>query len=363
MKVASSKIFGSLLSGLAFLAASSAFAVTETPTANTLRITLVKDADGNFETFSTDSNGKREGLTLGAVIRASGQSLLEKKYEECKKSEPITIFQEKDPQGTLVTYFVDAEGQKKRFLFKDVISAIAGTITCSDTKTKQIDIKADRFMQLLLEKDSNGVLRGNIIHADGKKELLNLGNLISSTAELAKDCKLGTEKERAIYIVFEKNPKINSNTTSIPAEANGTTQAVLIDAFGNREELNLDNLLTAVSDSFMVCDANKNKPLAAAPTQPNIKLTLEKDASGSLHTYLTNSKGKKSDLSLGELVSAAAGLSACNSTEKEYNIDISFEKDTDGKVRTFVVDQYGQKKPFTLIGNILTTAYNICSKN
>src|ERR1700722_5286395 len=103
MKSTSSKILGSLLFSLTCLTLSPAVisAATTMPPANTLRITLEKDSSGNFEAFGTDSKGRKEELTLGTFFRTGGQALMEKKYEECLKSEPITIFYEKDPQGTL----------------------------------------------------------------------------------------------------------------------------------------------------------------------------------------------------------------------------------------------------------------------
>ncbi len=331
---------------------------------NTIRIVVEKDDNNNFHVFNLDSSGQKEPLTLGSFFRASAEVMLGKKITECAKGEPLKLFYEQN-QNSGMTYLVDAQGQKKRFLLKDLIVALPGTIKCGENKAAAkptTDTKTtEQFVQVFFDKDNAGKLQTYIVHPDGRKEPLEFANLLTANAELLKDCQLGTEKNRAIYIAFEKDAQVNPQTRSTDKYPPDVLQAVQINAYGVKEELNLDNLVNAAAQSLQVCAKEKGKPLATPPTTPALQVKFDKDASNHLKAYLIDSKGNRKDLSLETLISAASGISPCPLAPKTHFIDVTIEKDSSGNFKPYVIDANGNKKDFNLLGNLMTTALTLCA--
>jgi len=331
---------------------------------NTVRIVIEKEGEDTFKAYNYDSKGKKEPLTLGTFFRASAEVMLGKKIADCKKGEPLKLLYDKDSNGNTMTFLVDSQGVKKRFLFKDLIVALPGTLQCGETKTPAPVSTAKpnpNEVLIFFDKDSSGNLQTYIVHTDGRKELLEFADLFTSTAELLKDCPLGTEKDRAVYIVFEKNSTINPQTRSADKYPPNALQTVQIDAYGQKEELNLDNIVHAAAETLQVCASKKGMTLAAPPASPFLKIQFEKDSSNHLQAFLVDSKGKRGDLTLGTLMTAAAGISPCKYAPKTHFIDVVFEKDSTGGLKPVVVDSQGEKKDFNLIGNLLTTALTLCA--
>lgn len=321
------------------------------------RITFAKDSRG-IVSYVINSKGRKQQLDFGTFVSVCTEEMLGKKLSECKPTgSVIKIFNEKDSQGNLTAYILDAQGQKKEFLLPNLFASLPGLLDCGDqmqTQPKAMPAKlnADRFVQIFFDKDIQGDLQAHIVHVDGMKELLNLGNLLAATAELTPNCTVGTEKNRAIYVVFDSDP---SNSNELVASQ--------VDAFGQKSQLNADDLITAAVQSLMVCSTNKNKPLASAPKAPFLKITFEKEAKGRLKSILTDSKGKSVGLNLGTLLDAAVAVRSCTAEQlRDRSVQVSFEKSSDGSMNGFIIDAEGNKLPFNFLGELINAAVNMCAQ-
>lgn len=371
MKFLSTKRIGSLffmltlmVCGMALISAKGQDLATIGVQGNTLKILLIKDDTGNFKVYTSDLKGKKEPLTLGTFVRDGTAAILGDKFAQCSRGEPIKIFYEKNQQGLLVAYLLDAQGNKTRFLLKDLIAALPHSLNCSgqEPTNKTNTAHPENFFQVLLDKDNSGLLQTYLIHPDGRKELLTFSNLLAASAELLTECQLGNEKNRSLYLLLEKKPSVYSRTASKSNQYASELEVVQIDAYGLKEEFNLDNLVTAAAETLLVCEKDKNKPLTTAPNQPSMQIKFEKDSANHLQAYLLTTKGKKMSFDLDSLVTAAAEIAPCPNTPKEHYIVISYEKDATGTLRANVIDAQGLKKPFNLMGSLMTTANIICSK-
>jgi hypothetical protein len=335
-----------------------------------VRIMFEKNQTGELRAVVYDIMGKKQILTFGTFIGACTEALLGKSLLDCnlKKSESIQLFYERDERGILVTYMIDAQGNKHTFSLNSLLTALPKTLqACGTSKSTTPSPPAkqtnDQVVHIYFEKNRAGILHSYLVHPDGRRELLNLGSLLSAMAELFTGCHLEPKDNRSIYIAFEKQPALYPATmhSSISTDEK---QAIQIDAYGLKEELNMDNLITAATETLQVCNRFTNIPqtvYTTPPKGPSLRIKLEKNAKKNIQAVLIDSKGKRVDLTLGSLLSATAGIIPCRSEIiKNRAIEISFEKDDQGNFQPYIVDVKGNKKSLNLLGDLMNIAAYFC---
>jgi hypothetical protein len=309
-------------------------------------IKLLRSEKNDLETAIYNAKGEQEPLTFGSFIDFSVQAILGKSLDNCNIKQSRPIFASYEWSGP------------------------------------------------------NNELLSYIRGSQGQKKIFTLSNFLSALSDTVADCKEYNSAEQKkepneVPIFFEKgrNGKFQAvivdakgqkellnlgNLISVTSEAfpdcnpgieesrliqivfetnpNNDVQISLLDAYGKKEEFTFDNLAVAAAETLETCEKDKNKPFAK-PIEGSIKIKFEKDTRGNLQTYLLTPAGDKVTLNLGTLLTAAAKTVPLFMGTGFPHLEISFERDQQGNVQGILKDLSGKTVELNLKNLLKAASY------
>lgn len=150
-----------------------------------------------------------------------------------------------------------------------------------EAQERAIPLKG-RIIQIILEKGSDGGLRGKLIDTKGEKVDFTLAALIDAAANSWAD-----------KYAEATSPELSPNLIALIqiTRTGNHLQVSLYDTKGKELSLDLGNLLAAAAVSYPGCKNLSSSQLHGASV--NLKVVLEKNKEGDLETYLQTSSGKE----------------------------------------------------------------------
>lgn len=308
--------------------------------AGSIGIKLIRDGDGNLEMVIMDANGNQEDLTFGNFLSYSVDAILRESINNCSlaRTEPIYIgYEWKDK--VLYSSIYQSNGNKSVFTFSNFLNALSKTIT-NCRRWDNSMIQPPNTATILFEK-VNDAFQTMIIGVDGKKQMLNLGNLLSVSSVAFPDCAPGVEKERIIQIAIDSSKKEK-------------LKIYQVDAYGKKEDLTFDNLATAAAETLETCAKDKSKPFAK-PLPNALTIKFKESESGDIQTYIMTQQGDEVEMTLGTLLTSAAQMVPFyeGNTDK---IVISYTQNPDGTATGKITDLNGKMMDLTLENLVLAAA-------
>jgi hypothetical protein len=121
---------------------------------------------------------------------------------------------------------------------------------------------------------------------------------------------------------------------------------VLLDVHGKKSELTLGNLLSATAESWKNTQASTMSASARVPN--SFAMIHFRQEGNQIKSYLYDQAGKNQILNLGNLLVNAAlnypGCSVDTINGKSFAISIQFEKDASGQLQAFYIGRHGKEE-------------------
>lgn len=296
--------------------------------------------------------------------------------------------------GNLAMMIMDAYGNQEDLTFGNFLSYSVNAIlgesmnNCSLSRTEPIYVGYEW-------KDK--VLYSFIKQSDGTKNVFTFPNFLNALSKTITNCKKWDNtiipSPNTATIMFEKSDDafqtmiigvdgnkqplnlgnlLSASSVAFPDCAPGvekerTIQIVIdsskkndlkiyqVDAYGLKEKLTFDNLSTAAAETLEVCSKDKSKPFAQ-PLPNALTLKFKKTASGNILTYISTPHGDEVELTLGTLLASAAQLVPYyeGSTDK---IVISYTQNNDGTTTGKITNLSGKVMDLTIENLVLASAF------
>ncbi len=316
-------------------------------TTPTIRILFTKIRAGEYNSTIIDTQGNTQPLTFGTFISVATEAMLGKKLINCNVKRGDTIYIYRD--GSQI-YFNYGQGQQP-FSLDVLLNALSASLKNCDGSSGVQSQASLKGVQIFFEKEKRGALEAYIVHPDGRKELLNLGNLLCACAELMNDCSIMADDTHFLSIMFSVE--------------NGKMKTVLVDAQGNMMDLSLNNLVMAAVNTLVSC---KGTPLPAmvmpVKTDPGatLKVFFSKKGRGNLQAYVVDTRGRMRDLNLGTLLDSAIDTKPCTATTPRMYLDLSFLK-ANNNFKITITDPTGATQDLELLQGLVTFASEFCQQN
>ena len=191
-----------------------------------------------------------------------------------------------------------------------------------------------------------------IIDSQGRQELLNLGNLIAFDAQNAfPNCKVNGAV--SIQIAFDlSHPEHVKSQLIIPrsGEERQMNFENLVKFAAKTVEMSCKENQESRSPEKNVYEKSRDIPRA-------IKIMFENSANGNLNTFIVDSLGNKDTLNLGNLLAAVAKAVPYSHTVGKAQLEISFNKDENGTIHGYLKDLSGNKVDLNLQNLLNSAAY------
>lgn len=182
---------------------------------NSVNIYLQRE-NGRFQAYITHVDGRKELLTLGSLLNATAELFPNCQLgTEVDRTIDVTFI---NPGTGLKAVQVDAYGKIENLDFDHLIVAAAETLqTCEKEPSKKtlVKIPQSQAVSIKFKKNANGKLESYLITSANKTSELNLGTLLSNLAMLKKCTQ---RKNQYLDILFEKN---ENGVIPIAIDANG----------------------------------------------------------------------------------------------------------------------------------------------
>jgi hypothetical protein len=317
------------------------------------RITF-KLKNGSLQALITDISGQIKPLTLSSLVSVGTEFVSGKKLSDftMTRTTPIHVIAENNEKGKLITYLIDNRGEKKRFIINNIFSALADSLINYQPSNFFSRIPSGKYFDIYFERNNGGDLELTIVHLDGRKEPLDLDNLIAATAELNRKCSFDPSDDRTIYITAEENPILEPSSIYKKVEKSEGLTIVQTDAFGIKEKFNFDNIMTAASETLLNCRGSYLRVNTKAPQSSYLKIKLQNDPENNFTPVLYDVEGNKLKLNLSNLISASTKLVPCEQSINQDYLTVVFEKDDKGNAISSLIDQQGNKKSLDILSDL-----------
>ncbi len=187
--------------------------------------------NNDIETMIIDHRGKKIKLNLGRLLSISSVA-----FTPCspdiEKDRMLQIFIESTDQHVLKVYQMDAYGNKADFNFNNFAAAVARTLDkCPEDISKQFVKPSANSIKIKFENNQQGELETYLITPSGERVELNLGTLLTASAQLVPYYE-GTTDMLVITYTRDKD---------------GEVRGTLINLNGQTTDLNIENLVKAAA--------------------------------------------------------------------------------------------------------------------
>lgn len=277
-----------------------------------------------------DSSGKEEPLTFGNFISYSVNAILGKSVDYCTitQTQPIFVGYE-IKNASLKSFIANAQGEKSPFTFSSFLDTLSNTLlNCQAYETAN---QPPNTSSILFQK-SGGSIQTMIQNTKGKLVKLNLGNLLSISSQVFPNCTPSQNQDRIVQIVIDD--------ATAP-----DLKVYQIDAYGKKEPFDLDNLATAVAETLENCVQDVSGTLAT-PLPNSLKIKFITTSAGETATYLVT-KGDTVELNLGTLLAGAAEIVPFYQGKTDH-ILVTYKRDNTGAIKGTLTDLMGNQMELSL---------------
>lgn len=310
---------------------------------NSVGIKLVKNDQDELEMMIFNSKGVQAPLTFGSFITYSVEAILGKSLDSCPIKQGSPIFAGYEWGPNHVLYSYITTTKGKKSIFSFAHFLGALSDTIADCKENQDNQRTVPNTVPIMFEKD----------ADNKFQAM----IVSMKGE-KEPLNLGNLLALTSEAFPDCNPGVEEERINqIYFDTTGKEFKIYqIDAYGLKEDLTFDNLATAAAETLETCEKDKTKPYAKLKDN-SIKIKFKKDAQGNLKTYLVTTTGDEVSLNLGTLLTAAVVAVPFYSGSGRPFLEITYTKDSQGGVKGTLKDLKGNKVDLDLPNLLKAAAY------